>query len=224
MSPRLQSELLTVATKGPSPLRVVTAPAGFDRGAGTEYAAAGATSELVTYRLPILTVGVLRTQSGGKFQIAIADDAGGPWTDLGPVQDGFAPSPTFAAFGPFSTPLLAHAGERFVRFTVVGKNAASTGFAVSLDYLDVHPSTSACSIAQVACGNGHACAVAGGGVRCWGENDAGQLGDGTTQDAWRVPAVDALAGANAVAAGGRHTCALTMTGPPSTGRRPRPPT
>ncbi|MBK8262862.1 MAG: hypothetical protein IPK80_16190 [Nannocystis sp.] len=35
--------------------------------------------------------------------------------------------------------------------------------------------------AQVACGNDHSCALLQGGqIRCWGENDVGQLGIGTT--------------------------------------------
>jgi len=34
---------------------------------------------------------------------------------------------------------------------------------------------------SVATGQAHACAVtAAGGVVCWGQNDQGQLGDGTT--------------------------------------------
>jgi alpha-tubulin suppressor-like RCC1 family protein len=50
-----------------------------------------------------------------------------------------------------------------------------------------------------------------GGVRCWGSNERGQLGDGTTADRSRPPPSDVLTGAIAVSAGGTHTCAL-MTG------------
>jgi alpha-tubulin suppressor-like RCC1 family protein len=51
-----------------------------------------------------------------------------------------------------------------------------------------------------------------GGVRCWGGNQNGQLGDGTTTDRAEPPTSDVLTGAIAVSAGGSHTCALMKSG------------
>jgi alpha-tubulin suppressor-like RCC1 family protein len=220
MSGRWQTELLAVAAKGQSAHTVVTQPLGYDRGAGTQYAAADANNQLVTYRLPIsepgdydLSIGLLTAPDAGRFQIAIAGSLNGPWTDVGPVQDGYGAAPVFAAFGPFALPKIATAGVRLVRLTVAGRNSASAGYKLSLDYIDARKSTTPCPVAQIALGRNHTCALtAGGGVRCWGANDAGQLGDGTTMAVWRAPALDALPGVKVIATGDRHTCVLTTAG------------
>ena len=66
---------------------------------------------------------------------------------------------------------------------------------------------------DVAAGIGHSCAVAEGGVRCWGSNYNGQLGNGTTIDGLvPVQAIPAGSGASAVAAGGSHSCAVIEGG------------
>jgi alpha-tubulin suppressor-like RCC1 family protein len=65
----------------------------------------------------------------------------------------------------------------------------------------------------VTSGANHTCALtSSGGVRCWGANDSGQLGDGTFRAHRRPVAVRGLRNAIAVSAGGDHTCALTKAG------------
>lgn len=68
-------------------------------------------------------------------------------------------------------------------------------------------------VVSIGKGAHHSCAVMrGGGVKCWGRNHAGQLGDGTTADRLGPVDVSGLGNVTAVAGGDEATCALTGTG------------
>jgi alpha-tubulin suppressor-like RCC1 family protein len=58
-----------------------------------------------------------------------------------------------------------------------------------------------------------ACAVlASGGVKCWGYNGYGQLGNGSTSSSYTPVDVTGITTAGSVAMGGMHACAVLRTG------------
>jgi alpha-tubulin suppressor-like RCC1 family protein len=67
---------------------------------------------------------------------------------------------------------------------------------------------------EVATGESHTCALlADGGVRCWGANGYGQLGNDTTTGSLKPVSVIGLPGAvTAITAGAFHTCAKLIDG------------
>ncbi len=69
-------------------------------------------------------------------------------------------------------------------------------------------------VAAVAVGGNHTCAAMrdDGSVRCWGLNDAGQIGDGSTVSRLSPTAVPGLTGVTTLAAGDKHSCAVSSGG------------
>jgi len=69
-------------------------------------------------------------------------------------------------------------------------------------------------VVSISSGRDHNCAVtSSGGVKCWGRNRYGQLGDGSTTDS-NIPldVIGLTIGVASISSGGGHTCALTTSG------------
>jgi alpha-tubulin suppressor-like RCC1 family protein len=114
------------------------------------------------------------------------------------------------------------AGSRCVAGFCEGEPAASDGGVPDAapdageDATDAAPADAGpeASVPQVIAGYYHTCAVlASGGLKCWGANDRGQLGDGTASPHPTPVAVSGpLERVAAASAGERHTCAFLASG------------
>lgn len=110
---------------------------------------------------------------------------------------------TITAFNP-ATPILFSSGSTF-NFNAASQVAQPFAVVNSLNTIIDVP---------IAVGGGHTCVrTNSNGVKCWGSNDSGQLGDGTGVDGTTPMDVVGLgAGVAAVSAGAAHSCAITTAG------------
>jgi alpha-tubulin suppressor-like RCC1 family protein len=100
-----------------------------------------------------------------------------------------------------------------------GNNGAGeVGDGTTTDRLTPVPVSGVANAVQVSAGGsayGYAssCAlISDGTVKCWGNNNNGQLGDGTTTDRWTPVSVSGISNAVQIDVGGEHVCALISDG------------
>jgi hypothetical protein len=68
-------------------------------------------------------------------------------------------------------------------------------------------------VTQIVAGDAYSCALTTAGqVKCWGDNQFGQLGNGSTTDALVPVDVAGASGATGLTAGGLHACAIRAVG------------
>jgi YVTN family beta-propeller protein len=98
----------------------------------------------------------------------------------------------------------------------LGNNTFTEALTASVAVLDsVGPPVSMGNVVALEAGANHTCAaLATGGVKCWGLNANGQLGDATTNNAALTRTVRGIsdAGVVSLSAGNEHTCAVTAAG------------
>jgi alpha-tubulin suppressor-like RCC1 family protein len=136
----------------------------------------------------------------------IADSAKNPFSASATV-----PATAIAAGGAHSCALTSAGGVKCWGWNGKGELGDGT---TGMQWPPVEVSGLSGGVSAIAAGEGHSCALtSSGGVRCWGWNEKGQLGDGTARD--RLTPVDVVglsSGVTAIAAGAEHNCALTSSG------------
>ena len=143
----------------------------------------GAVKAGVTMTLSGVANGTTTTDANGNYR----------FTNLANGSYTITPSLAGYGFGPTSPSVPIINGNR------IGINFVAVAAAIA---------------SAISAGGDHTCALTtSGGVKCWGYNEYGQLGNGTTADS-NVP-VDVYglsSGVSAISAGGAHACAMTSSG------------
>jgi alpha-tubulin suppressor-like RCC1 family protein len=163
----------------------------FEFPAGSTYCRLGAESAVICYPTPMMVAG------GGWMQVDAGDDHTCAITTSGAAY----------CWGLSSTGQLGGTAtpETCYRFQGGGFNPYPC-------VLTPKPVAPPLTFRQVSAGDAYTCGLAAGGtVYCWGLNNLGQLGNGTTAPATAPTAAGGGTYAR-VSAGRRHTCAVTAGG------------
>lgn len=134
-------------------------------------------------------------------------DAGLP--DAGPVDAGAAWVHVASGYGQ-ACGLRSDGRAMCWGFNDEGQTGVDSGTATFFATPTEVPLT---DVAEFALGGGFSCArLTNGGVRCWGDNTVGQLGDGTQNPSLTPVVVQGLTDAVSLSAGWSYVCALRANG------------
>jgi hypothetical protein len=145
MERNFPTELLTVAATSGLAQRIIP-DLRFADGEGTILDAT-AVGNYVTYVVPNVAagsydvrVGVKAYNTRGIWQLAVgrADNFNGTKSNVGAPQDEFAASDTFTEYD-LGTWAPGTTSDKWFQFMIVGKNAGSTGYSESFDYIRLIP-------------------------------------------------------------------------------------
>ncbi len=140
-----ETESLTVADSSGDTHRIITAPQ-FSAGAGTILDATAA-GDYVTYLVQgvgqgsyDVRVGIKAFNTRGIVQLAIgrADNFAGSNSNVGTPQDQFSATDLYEEID-LGTWTPGSSSDKWFQFKVTGKNASSTGFSESFDYIKLIP-------------------------------------------------------------------------------------
>lgn len=170
----------------------------------------------------------VKVGAGQTLVLQVAGRGGVPATGVGAVSLNItATRPTGTSYltmwptgeaRPTASILNFVAGQTIANSTLVGVSAAGQvsiyNYSGSTDVLvDVSAWFPEVVVKQVAISLRHSCAVVStGAVKCWGSNDKGQLGDGTTTNRATPVEVSGLSDATQVSASYDHSCARMSDG------------
>jgi hypothetical protein len=139
---KFESENLTVLAASDT-TRVITSGS-FSNSEGT-ILDANAVGDYVTYNVPgliagsyDLRIGVKNTNTRGIWQNAIAPAGSTTFSNHGLPVDEYTPGDVFTEID-LGTLNLGSSGDKQFRFTVTGKNSASSGYSIAFDYITLIP-------------------------------------------------------------------------------------
>jgi alpha-tubulin suppressor-like RCC1 family protein len=151
----------------------------------------------------LLASGGVRCWGGERSGTAI-----GPLSP--PDHDVFSGATAIATAGDYVCALTSNGGVRCWGYNDWGQlgNGVTSTHTVAPPDADI-----VTGVQAISTGERSVCALmVNGGVRCWGSNGFGQLGDGTLQDHLAPPASDAFDGVQAIATASNYACALMSGG------------